>query len=160
MLYKRAKSQRLPDAVAVLNGAGANSAVHGVVRFFQRPNGVLVEVMFDGLPQTARQCEQPIFGFHIHGGPSCTGNATDAFTDAGTHYNPHMCPHPYHAGDLPPIFGVNGKAYMAFLTDRFTVRDVIGKTIILHDKPDDFTTQPSGNAGNKIACGIIGPVRR
>lgn len=160
MLYKRAKSRRLPDAVAVLNGAGVNSAVHGVVRFFQRPNGVLVEVTFDGLPRKTGQCDQPIFGFHIHGGNSCTGNASDAFADAGMHYNPHTCPHPYHAGDLPPIFGVGGKAYMSFLTNRFTVRDVLGKTIILHDKPDDFTTQPSGNAGNKIACGIIGPVRR
>ncbi len=160
MLYKRTKSPRLPDAVAVLNGAGANSAVHGVVRFFQRNNGVLVEVTFEGLPRKAGQCDQPIFGFHIHGGTSCTGNTSDMFADAGTHYNPYMCEHPYHAGDLPPIFGVNGKAYMSFLTDRFTVRDVLGKTIILHDKPDDFTTQPSGNAGNKIACGIIGPVRR
>ena len=159
-MYKRTKSRRLPDAAAVLNGAGAYVAVHGVVRFFQRPNGVFVEVMFDGLPQKAGQCDQAIFGFHIHGGMSCTGNASDLFADAGTHYNPHKCPHPYHAGDLPPIFGVNGKAYMSFLTDRFTVRDVIGKTIILHDKPDDFTTQPSGNAGSKIACGIIGPIRR
>ncbi len=159
-MYKRARSRRLPDAVAVLNGTGANSAVHGVVRFFQRNDGVLVEVNFEGLPRRSGQCEQPIFGFHIHGGMSCTGNATDMFADAGTHYNPHMCEHPYHAGDLPPIFGVNGKAYISFLTDRFTVRDVLGKTIILHDRPDDFTTQPGGNAGNKIACGIIGPVRR
>lgn len=159
-MYKRAKSQRLPDAVAVLNGTGANSAVHGVVRFFQRPNGVMVEASFEGLPRRSGQCEQPIFGFHIHGGMSCTGNASDAFADAGMHYNPHTCPHPYHAGDLPPIFGVNGKAYTAFLTDRFTVRDILGKTIILHDEPDDFTTQPGGNAGNKIACGVIGSVRR
>ena len=159
-MYKRAKKVRLPDAVAVLNGTGAYAAVHGVVRFFQRPNGVLVEVNFDVLPQRSGQCDQPIFGFHIHGGNSCTGNASDAFADAGMHYNPHTCPHPYHAGDLPPIFSVGGKAYMSFLTNRFTVRDILGKTIILHDSPDDFTTQPSGNAGNKIACGIIGPVRR
>lgn len=160
MLYKRARSQRLPEAVAVLNGTGAYAMVHGVVRFFQRSNGVMVEAMFKGLPRKANPCEQPIFGFHIHGGTSCTGNMSDAFADVGMHYNPQMCDHPYHAGDLPPIFGVNGRAYMSFLTNRFTVQDVLGKTIILHDKPDDFTTQPSGNAGNKIACGIIGPVRR
>lgn len=159
-MYKRARSPRLPSAVAVLNGTGTNRAVHGVVRFFQRNNSVLMEANFEGLPRMSGQCEQPIFGFHIHGGTSCTGNAADAFADAGMHYDPHTCPHPYHAGDLPPLFGVNGKAYLSFLTDRFTVRDVLGKTVILHDRPDDFTTQPSGNAGNKIACGIITPVKR
>ena len=160
VLYKRARSQRLPSAVAILNGTGANSAVHGVMRFFQRADGVVVEVTFTGLPQKTGQCDQPIFGFHIHGGMACTGNASDPFADAGMHYNPHMCLHPYHAGDMLPIFGVNGKAYMSFLTDRFAVRDVLGKTVILHDRPDDFTTQPSGNSGSKIACGVIGPVMR
>lgn len=46
-----------------------------------------------------------------------------------------------------------------FLTDRFKVDDVIGRTVIIHDKPDDFTTQPSGNSGEKIACGIINRIK-
>ena len=71
------------------------------------------------------------------------------------HYNPLGCPHPYHAGDMPPIFGAAGYAFSAFVTDRFTVRDVVGRSVILHGSPDDFTTQPSGNAGEKIACGEI-----
>ena len=44
---------------------------------------------------------------------------------------------------------------MMYFTDRFTLPDVIGKTIIIHSNPDDFTTQPSGNSGAKIACGAI-----
>ena len=72
-----------------------------------------------------------------------------------THYNPNQCAHPYHAGDLPPLFGSNGYAFEAFLTDRFTVSEVIGRTVIIHSKPDDFSTQPSGNSGEKIACGEI-----
>ncbi len=158
-MYRR-NGRRLPNAVAIVNGVGAYAAVQGQMKLYEQPNGIMVAVSFEGLPQGRGQCEHPIFGFHIHGGSACTGNATDAFADAGMHYNPHTCPHPYHAGDMPPIFGVNGRAYMSFLTDRFTVRDVLGKTVILHDRPDDFTTQPSGNAGNKIACGVIGPVRR
>lgn len=158
-MYKR-PTRRLADAVAVMNGVGASAAVHGELQFFQQPNGVMVTVSFSGLPTGHGACEQPIFGFHIHGGTSCTGNTTDAFADAGTHYNPNSCKHPYHAGDMPPLFGVNGNAYMTFLTDRFSVSDILGKTVILHDRPDDFTTQPSGNAGNKIACGVIRPVRR
>ena len=47
---------------------------------------------------------------------------------------------------------------MTFLTDRFKLKDVIGKAIIIHSMPDDFTSQPSGNSGEKIACGIINKV--
>lgn len=44
---------------------------------------------------------------------------------------------------------------MSFLTNKFTLQDVIGKVVIIHSMPDDFTTQPSGNSGEKIACGKI-----
>jgi len=48
-----------------------------------------------------------------------------------------------------------GNAYLAVKTDRFTVHDIIGKTVVIHSNPDDFHTQPAGNAGKKIACGVI-----
>ena len=77
------------------------------------------------------------------------------------HDNPQHCPHPYHAGDLPPLFGAHGFAFSACLTDRFTVEQIIGKSIVIHSAPDDFTTQPSGNAGSKIAgAEIVGAVER
>lgn len=44
---------------------------------------------------------------------------------------------------------------MNFLTDRITLKEVIGKAVVIHSMPDDFTSQPSGNSGEKIACGII-----
>ena len=44
---------------------------------------------------------------------------------------------------------------MSVLLGRINIKDIIGKTIIIHDKPDDFTSQPSGNSGKKIACGVI-----
>ena len=79
----------------------------------------------------------------------------EPFPMSGTHYNPHNCPHPYHAGDMPPLFGTNGYAFLSFITSRFKVNEIIGKTVIIHSSPDDFTTQPSGNSGTKIACGVI-----
>lgn len=79
----------------------------------------------------------------------------DPFADTMGHYNPNGCEHPYHAGDLPPLFGNNGIALSLFLTNQFSVNEVIGKTIVIHDHPDDFITQPSGNSGTKIACGVI-----
>ena len=71
------------------------------------------------------------------------------------HYNPNGAEHPCHAGDLPPLFSAAGKAFMVFLTNRLSVNEVIGKTVVIHSNADDFTTQPSGNSGSKIACGII-----
>ncbi len=88
-------------------------------------------------------------------GTSCTGNSSDEFADAKTHYNPQNCPHPYHAGDLPPLIENDGYSYMSVFINKFTVKDIIGKVVIIHEMPDDFTTQPSGNSGTKIACGEI-----
>lgn len=148
-------AQRKPDAVAKLRGSEAYPDIFGVVRLFQSREGVYVTTSIQELPVNEGACASRIFAFHIHDGGSCTGNAKDPFANAGMHDNPNNCPHPYHAGDLPPVFGNGGSAWGAVLTDRFSVRDVLGKTVILHANPDDFTTQPSGNAGEKIACGVI-----
>ncbi len=152
--------RRLPDAVAVMNGAPNNRQIYGTVKFHKTERGVLVVAEIYGLPEPKASCENGIFAFHIHGGSECSGNGEDPFLNVGTHYNPTDCPHPYHAGDMPPLFRASGRAFLAFLTDRFTVREILGKTVVIHDRPDDFTTQPSGNAGNKIACGVISEVRR
>lgn len=152
--------QSRPQAVAFLAGSNAYPSIEGEVRFYRTPAGVVVYAQAEGLPVAKTPCEERIFGFHIHEGTACSGDLTDPFADARGHYNPDLCAHPYHAGDLPPLFGCHGLALSLFLTDRFTVDEILGKTLILHDQPDDFTTQPSGNAGTKIACGIIQPTAR
>ena len=152
--------RRLPDAIAVMGGNAKNSGIQGTVKFYQAAGGVLIVADIFGLPDSAETCKNNIFAFHIHGGSNCSGNEEDPFADAGTHYDPNDCPHPYHAGDMPPLFGAGGRAFLAFLTDRFDVNEILGKTVIIHDGIDDFTTQPSGNAGNKIACGIVSKVKR
>ncbi|HEX3038629.1 MAG TPA: superoxide dismutase family protein [Oscillospiraceae bacterium] len=144
-----------PDAHAIISGSPSFPNVNGVVFFYQLTDGVTVIAQVNGLPQGAGTCPTNIFGFHIHEGSACTGNAEDVFANVGPHYNPKGCPHPAHAGDMPPLFGNHGYAFMVFVTDRFSVNDVIGRTVIIHSSPDDFTTQPSGNSGTKIACGQI-----
>ena len=146
---------RWPQAIAKLKGSKDYLDLHGTVRFYTTNNGTLVYADVQGLPHSANTCSQQVFGFHIHGGGSCSGNADDPFADVGTHFDKNSCPHPSHSGDLPPLFGNNGIALSVFLTNKFTVEDVIDKAIIIHASPDDFTTQPSGSAGKKIACGII-----
>lgn len=143
------------DAVAIIRGSETYPAIGGTIRFFDTNLGVLVSAEISGLPKAVSKCREPIFALHIHSGESCSGNAQDPFANAGTHLNPENCPHPYHAGDMPPLFGADGYAYLSFLSNRFSIRDILGKTVIVHSNPDDFTTQPSGNAGEKIACGVI-----
>lgn len=144
-----------PDAVAAVRGSGAYPRTGGTVRFYQTRVGVLVSAQIVGLPIGDGACAGRVFGFHIHEGSACRGNREDPFAAVGGHYNPSGCEHPYHAGDLPPLFGNHGYALSVFLTDRFTVREVIGRTVIIHGGVDDFSTQPAGNAGAKIACGQI-----
>lgn len=147
--------QRKPDALAAIKGSESYADINGRVSFYQTRRGVIVSAEISGLPQNKDVCENPVFGFHIHSGSQCIGNESDPFAAAQGHYNPDDCPHPYHAGDLPPLFGADGCAFSAFLTDRFSVKDIVGKTVIIHASPDDFMTQPSGNSGLKIACGEI-----
>lgn len=144
-----------PQAAARITGSESYPEISGTVRFYQTNGGAIVWAEINGLPLPEHPCQERIFGFHIHKGTDCGGRMDDPFADAMSHYNPGGCEHPYHAGDLPPLFGNNGFALALFLTDRFSVDEVIGRTVILHDHPDDFTTQPSGNSGTKIACGVI-----
>lgn len=160
MFHSIVSIKKRPYALARMKGSDDHARINGVVYFYQVPAGVLVLAELKGLPLSDDPCKKPIFALHIHSGASCTGNNTDPFADALTHYNPKDCPHPYHAGDLPPIFGARGFGFSASLTDLFSAEEILGKTIILHSSPDDFTTQPSGNAGSKIACGVIFPTSR
>lgn len=147
--------RRSPAAFAQLRGSSEYPSIRGIVRFYPVGSGVLVEARIAGLPSPAAVCESPVFGFHLHEGELCAPSEDDPFGQAGGHYNPEGCLHPHHAGDFPPLFGVRGNAFTLFLTDRFTVGEIIGKTVIIHSAPDDFTTQPAGNSGRKIACGRI-----
>ena len=139
----------LPDAVAHIQGGRDAPALSGEVKFYQDPEMVLVVADMAGLPQTGGS---GFFALHIHEGNSCTG---DQFSDTGGHYDPTGAPHPGHAGDLPPLLSCGGIAHLSVLSDRFSVEDIIGRTVVIHSGPDDFHSQPAGNAGTKIACGVI-----
>jgi len=144
-----------PCAYADIAGSEKYSKIKGKIRFYEADGGVLVAAEVCGLPEHSGKFSCPVFGFHIHSGSCCCGTAEDPFADAGSHYNPMKTPHPYHSGDMPPLFGNCGYAFMVFLTCRFSIHEIIGRTVIIHSMADDFTTQPSGNSGEKIACGVI-----
>ena len=113
-------------AFARIKGSPLYPNLHGRVLFKQEDYGTVVTAEIYGLPVSAKKCASNIFAFHIHEGLSCTGNSSDPFADVKSHYNPDNCSHPAHAGDLPPLFGNRGYAYLSVLTDRFTVNEFIG----------------------------------
>ena len=141
-------------AKALVRGDSGNPNLRGTVTFRQMRAGVLVTAEIYGLPQSEPGTN--IFALHIHEGGSCgDGDSGEPFPLSGGHYNPSGVEHPSHAGDLPPLFANGGHAYLSVLSNRFAVSEIIGKTVIIHSRPDDFTSQPSGNAGTKFACGVI-----
>jgi Cu-Zn family superoxide dismutase len=144
-----------PAAVAQLD-APRGSAVWGSVSFVEIGGKVTVRADVRGLRPGAQ------FGFHIHEKSDCSA--------PGEHFNPTGKPHGHyrvaerHAGDLINLQSdAEGNAVYAFETNLLTVTagptSVIGRTIVIHADPDDYRTQPAGNSGDAIACGLIRVVR-
>lgn len=142
-------------AVAVLHPTQGNN-VTGTVHFSRTPGGIEITADVMGLSPGKH-------GFHIHQFGDCT--APDG-TSAGGHFNPENQPHAgpdqakRHVGDLGNIEADNsGNAHYA-RTDsylKFSGRDsIIGRAVIVHAGEDDLRSQPSGNAGPRVACGVVG----
>lgn len=141
-----------PQAMAWVRGGESAPQVSGLVKFYETPyGGTLVEAEVFGLPNVAVLGSTGFYGLHIHEKGDCSAN----FSRTGEHYNPKNNPHPYHAGDLLPLLSSQGYAWMALYDRSIQVQDVIGRSAVIHANPDDFTSQPSGNSGAKIACGVI-----
>ena len=139
-------------AVAVLTPA-SGSKVMGLVTFTKSGDSVKVVANVTGLTPGKH-------GFHIHEFGDCS--APDA-TSAGGHYNPTDDPHAghdadeRHMGDLGNIEAdASGKATVNLTDKKIDLDKVIGKAVIVHEKADDLKTQPTGDAGGRVACGVIG----
>ena len=146
-----------PSAVANLEPTTGNST-KGTVSFTQHGDKVRVSAQLSGLKPGAEH------GFHVHEKGDCSSG--DGMS-AGGHYNPAAKPHgnyhvggDRHAGDLPNVKADSyGNASATFETTGITVgsgnADIVGKGLIVHRDPDDYKSQPAGNAGPRLACAII-----
>jgi Cu-Zn family superoxide dismutase len=147
------------QAIAVLHPT-EKSNVSGTVSFTQTAGGVQVSAKISGLALGKH-------GFHIHQFGDCS--APDG-TSAGGHYNPDGHPHagPYskkrHMGDLGNLEAEpSGRAQYLRLDKYLTLdgpKSIIGRAVIVHAREDDLTSQPTGNAGGRMACGVIGISRK
>lgn len=144
-----------PTAVAELD-VPRGSTVWGKVVFVEIGGKVTVRADVRGLRPGAQ------FGFHVHEKGNCSA--------PGEHFNPTGKPHGHyrvaerHGGDLINLQAdAEGNAVYAFETNLLAVTagptSVVGRTIVIHADPDDYRTQPAGNSGDAIACGVIRTVQ-
>ncbi len=154
---------RVYDAIARIQGSSIAPEVHGTVKFLKVADGSWVEAEIFGLPEFSQELgnspQVGPFAFHIHESGTCGSVYSDSpFEAAGGHWNPDGEPHGNHAGDFPVLFSNGGTAKMLFFTNRFFPEDVIGRSVMIHQSPDDYKTQPSAG-GKRIACGVIEAVQ-
>ncbi|MFT3793246.1 superoxide dismutase family protein [Flavobacterium sp.] len=137
----------------------SGSKVTGTAEFVEKDGKVVFTAKLSGL-------EPGVHAIHIHEKADCS--ATDA-TSAGGHWNPTFKKHgkwgdaEYHKGDIGNFpADVNGEGIITMATDEWCIgcgdknKDIVGKGLIVHEKADDYVTQPTGNAGGRVACaGII-----
>ena len=145
------------SATAELKGKDG-STISGKVTFKETAQGVAVVADVAGIPAGAS-----MRGFHVHEVGDCT---PPDFTSAGSHFNPTGAPHgargatEHHAGDFGNIdVKADGTAHLELASTSITVapgpNSVVGRAVILHEKGDDLLTQPTGNAGGRVACGVV-----
>jgi Cu-Zn family superoxide dismutase len=144
------------QAVAVLSPTTGNTT-SGTVRFAKSGNKVMVTGEVRGLKPGAQH------GFHVHEKGDCSGGDGMA---TGGHFNPGGKPHgrhsqgEHHAGDLPSLAAdSSGVARFSFESTTIDIgagaADIVGRGLIVHRDPDDYRTQPTGNAGPRLACAVI-----
>ena len=154
----------------VLGPTGSESLASGTVAFVETTGGVFVEYDVRGLDPGEH-------GFHVHEGASCDpadiddDGAPDPAGAAGGHFGPQGSPHgapsdprtERHAGDLGNVTADDARSAFGTLTDEVLSFDgptsIVGRAMMVHAGRDDLTSQPSGAAGDRVACGVIELVR-
>ncbi|MEA2562066.1 MAG: superoxide dismutase, Cu-Zn family [Acidobacteriota bacterium] len=149
------------DAAAMtvtLAGAPTDTDFTGRVEVTPEGSGVRIVADVAGVDKDGKH------GIHVHENGMCDheGEGGKPFTSAGGHFNPagteHACPptDPRHAGDLGNIEVSGGIGHMELSVPNLTADQLNGKAIILHAGEDDCKTQPTGNSGDRLACGVVG----
>ncbi|MGB7406135.1 MAG: superoxide dismutase family protein [Pacificimonas sp.] len=141
------------DEVAYAQLAGADGTFHGRAVFTDDETGIDIDIALQNVPAG-------VHGVHVHETGSCV---EPDFSSAGGHWNPTNVPHPEHKGDLGNVtVAADGTAALRTQVQGVSVADgdipmldLDGAALIVHSDADDMVSQPSGNAGSRIACAVI-----
>ncbi len=163
MLFASASASTITVQMSAVDASGVN-AVLGSVTVSESKYGLVFTPMLKGLAPG-------LHGFHLHEYPSCGAGqkegAPAAAMGAGGHYDPESSKKhgtPWgdgHRGDLPPLYVDNqGLAQHAVLAPRLKMRDLNGRSLMLHAGADNYSDLPQalGGGGARVACGVISPV--
>jgi len=152
-VIKEFDGPKITKTVAVIHPIGENN-ISGTVNFGKTETGTKITAQITGLSKGEH-------GFHIHQYGDCS--APDG-SSAGGHFNPEDMKHSSreaekrHVGDMGNLIseGEEFTTTLSYIDDQIYIEEIIGRGIIIHAEEDDLTSQPSGDAGDRIACGVIG----
>lgn len=150
-----AKNAKMPEAEADVTSA-TNKNINAVVLFKDTDDGLKITAHATGLTPNSTH------GFHIHQMGKCDG---PDYKSAGDHFNPTKMKHgapqseKSHMGDMGNLKAdAKGEAHMEMVlskADAKELKEISGKSVLIHEKADDYKSQPAGDSGARIACGVI-----
>lgn len=140
--FERILLSGIPTAGAEISGNEQHSGLRGTLMLYPAEDGSVAVIEVHGLPEN-----EPFLAVHLHNGASCA--------ESGSHLSFELLGHPLHTGDFPPLLNNEGFAWSAFYTDRFTPHQAVGYPVVIHAHSEDFRSQPAGDPGEKIACGMV-----
>lgn len=142
------------NVYAIMHGESHHPDISGMVTFGRTEHGTLITAEIYGLSESGAAGDG-VFPFCIHNGSCMSFDENGEFCRSEGCFNPDNNHPPMRAGDLPPLFSCGGFAYMQVVTNRFSIEDIIGKSVIIHALSDEPFSCKNAENSKKIACGII-----
>ncbi len=140
-----------PNATAEIYGSSEYPLLRGLAKFYNTyEEGILISIEVMGLPDSP-ESNFNFYALSIYQNGDCSEN----FSNVGEHLDLKGREHPFHSGDLPPLLSSDGYAWMTLYDDRLNIEDVLGRSIVVSNIPENLDSTSELLEPEKIACGVI-----